>query len=101
MALSDRIAVMHLGRLQQVGTPREVYLRPANRVVADFMGLVNLVPARVLEPPDPQGDGLVGIGSSLHFRAGLPPGASAGGEGLLAVRPESVHLARGAASDPA
>jgi iron(III) transport system ATP-binding protein len=101
MALSDRIAVMHLGRLQQVGTPREVYLQPANRVVADFMGLVNLVSARVLESPDAAGDGLVAIGSSLRFRAGLPPGASAGGEVLLAVRPESVHLARGASPDSA
>src|SRR5262249_27210063 len=42
MALSDRIAVMHQGRLQQCGPPREVYARPANRTVADFMGLVNL-----------------------------------------------------------
>ena len=47
LALSDRIAVMHPGELQQYGTPREVYTRPANRTVADFMGLVNLIPARV------------------------------------------------------
>ena len=44
LALSDQIAVMHGGRLQQYGTPLEVYARPANRMVADFMGLVNLVP---------------------------------------------------------
>ena len=47
LALSDRIAVMHQGELQQYGAPREVYTRPANRTVADFMGLVNLIPARV------------------------------------------------------
>ena len=47
LALSDQIAVIHGGRLQQYGTPQEVYARPANRVVADFMGLVNLVPAKV------------------------------------------------------
>ena len=41
------IAVIHGGRLQQFGTPQEVYARPANRVVADFMGLVNLLPAKV------------------------------------------------------
>ncbi len=46
LALSDMIAVMHAGRLQQYGTPHDVYARPANRLVADFMGLVNLVPAR-------------------------------------------------------
>ena len=46
LALSDHIAVMHGGRLQQYGPPQEVYTRPANRTVADFMGLVNLLPAR-------------------------------------------------------
>jgi iron(III) transport system ATP-binding protein len=95
MALSDRVAVMHLGKLQQIGSPRQVYVEPANRVVADFMGLVNLVSARVLERPDGDGDGLVTLGSSLRFRAGLPPHATPDSEVLLAVRPESVQLTRG------
>ena len=43
MALSDRIAVFHRGTVQQVGTPREIYERPANLFVADFMGLVNKI----------------------------------------------------------
>ena len=47
LALSDQIAVMNGGRLQQYGTPFEVYAHPANRMVADFMGLVNLVPGKV------------------------------------------------------
>ncbi len=47
LALSDQIAVMNLGRVQQYGTPFEVYAHPANRMVADFMGLVNLVPGKV------------------------------------------------------
>ncbi len=38
LALSDHVAVIHGGRLQQYGTPQDVYARPANRVVADFMG---------------------------------------------------------------
>ena len=49
LALSDQIAVMNLGRVQQYGTPFEVYAHPANRMVADFMGLVNLVPGKVRE----------------------------------------------------
>src|SRR5437764_5731420 len=44
LALSDQIAVMSSGRVQQFGSPFEVYSRPQNRLVADFMGLVNLVP---------------------------------------------------------
>src|SRR6267378_1771626 len=47
LALSDQVAVMSGGRLQQYGTPFEVYAHPANRMVADFMGLVNLVPGRI------------------------------------------------------
>jgi iron(III) transport system ATP-binding protein len=94
MALSDRVAVMHLGKLQQVGTPREVYVTPANRVVADFMGLVNLVSARVLEPPNGQGDGVVMVGNSLRSSTRLQPGTARDAEVLLAVRPESVQLLR-------
>jgi iron(III) transport system ATP-binding protein len=96
MALSDRVAVMHLGKLQQVGTPRQVYVTPANSVVADFMGLVNLVSGRVVEAANGSGDGdgLVTVGERLRVRAGLPPGAAPGAEVRLAVRPESVQLLR-------
>src|SRR6185503_14718160 len=47
LALSDQIAVMNLGCVQQYGAPFDVYAHPANRMVADFMGLVNLVPGKV------------------------------------------------------
>src|SRR6202171_710062 len=47
LALSDQVAVISGGRLQQYGTPFDVYAHPANRMVADFMGLVNLVPGRI------------------------------------------------------
>ena len=57
LALSDQIAVMNSGRLQQFGTPLEVYARPANRMVADFMGLVNLVPGEVRDLRNGGGSG--------------------------------------------
>ena len=41
--MSDRIAVMHLGRVEQLGTPEELYERPASRFVADFIGTTNLL----------------------------------------------------------
>ena len=59
MALSDRIAVLQGGALLQVGSPREVYARPASREVADFMGLVNLLPGRVVRAAG--GDGLISV----------------------------------------
>ncbi|MCS7160862.1 MAG: ABC transporter ATP-binding protein [Gemmatales bacterium] len=48
LSLADRLAVMHQGRILQVGTPREVYDRPTSRFVATFLGLGNLLPCRLL-----------------------------------------------------
>jgi multiple sugar transport system ATP-binding protein len=47
MALGDRIVVMSHGRIAQIGTPRQVYFRPADRFVADFIGTVNCIPSSV------------------------------------------------------
>jgi putrescine transport system ATP-binding protein len=86
MALSDRIAVMRAGRIAQVGTPGEIYDRPANRFTAGFIGEVNLVPAK------PRADGrfdIAGIDQPLALEA-----APSAGEGAasLALRPERVKL---------
>ena len=49
LTLSDRIAVINLGKLMQIGTPRDLYERPHNPFVADFIGINNLIPGDVLE----------------------------------------------------
>jgi iron(III) transport system ATP-binding protein len=90
MALSDRIAVMHQGELVQLGPPREVYMRPATRTVADFMGLINLLEARVTNVVDAHG--LVTIGRDSAVRLPLPPGVARGQVVQVAVRPESLRL---------
>ena len=91
MALSDRIAVMHHGELVQLGTPRDVYTHPATRVVADFMGLVNLIPARVIRAA---GDAsVVAVGGAHHVPVALRAGIADGASVQLAVRPENVVLA--------
>src|SRR5690606_40053668 len=48
-AVSDRIAVMNEGRIEQIGTPREIYERPATAFVASFVGSTNLVSGRVID----------------------------------------------------
>lgn len=48
MSVSDRIALMNAGRLEQVGVPVEIYRKPATRFAAEFMGTTNLVEARTL-----------------------------------------------------
>jgi iron(III) transport system ATP-binding protein len=88
LALSDHIAVIHGGRLQQYGTPQDVYARPANRVVADFMGLVNLVPARVTRP------GTVAAAGGLTLSVALPAGT--GDDVEVAIRPENIRLSAAA-----
>ena len=49
LTMSDRVAVMDRGRLQQIGTPLEIYYRPANRFVADFIGEMNFLTARPMD----------------------------------------------------
>ena len=96
LALSDRIAVMHGGRLQQFGTPQEVYARPASRVVADFMGLVNLVPAKVETVAGSRGRLRTPFGWTLE--ADLPEALAVGEAVEITVRPENIRLkAQGAA----
>ena len=97
MALSDRIAVMHQGEVMQLGPPREVYTRPANKTVADFMGLVNLIPGRVVRAAGD--DSLVAVGGGTSVGVVLPPGAVAGQAVQVAVRPESVSLTALGASE--
>jgi multiple sugar transport system ATP-binding protein len=98
MSLADRIAVMHKGLLQQVGTPEEVYNRPANTFVARFMGSppMNLLPARLA-----QSDGtthLTCAGSRIAIDPATLARLGRAGELLLGIRPEHIELA--AADDP-
>ena len=85
MTMSDRIVVMNAGMVQQIGRPFDVYTRPANKMVADFIGLVNFVPGDVRD------DRVFvrGTDGSFPNPAGLPSG-----EGVLAVRPENITLSR-------
>jgi iron(III) transport system ATP-binding protein len=97
LALSDQIAVIHEGRLQQYGSPYQVYARPANRVVADFMGNVNLLPARILSATN--GTAQLLVAGTLAIEAPLPAGLSAGDDVDVAVRPENVLLTPAAAAN--
>jgi iron(III) transport system ATP-binding protein len=88
LALSDRVAVMHAGEVQQFGTPQDVYSRPANRTVADFMGLVNFIEGRLTD------DGRVRIGET-PLALNAPQGTAPGSAVDVAVRPEDLRLSRG------
>src|SRR5204863_6824923 len=90
MALSDRIAVFHRGTVVQCGSPREVYCDPANRLVADFMGLINLLPGRVLRAAGP--DSVVAVAGLYRVPVTLPAGVAEGQTVQVAVRPEHLRV---------
>ncbi len=84
MAMADRIAVMHEGRLEQVGTPEEIYRRPGSRFVADFIGESNFVEVSLSE----DGTVLAGDGSALACEVNGERWKKA----VLAVRPEAITV---------
>jgi putative spermidine/putrescine transport system ATP-binding protein len=85
-SLADRLVVLRDGVTQQIGTPDDVYYRPANPYVADFVGFRNAV-AMALERRD--GDAGVASGHGLSAR-GTVVGDAAGGAVTLAIRPDDL-----------
>jgi spermidine/putrescine transport system ATP-binding protein len=87
LTMSDNIAVMNTGRIEQIGSPREIYDRPKTQFVANFIGETNFL------------DG--NLGASAEFMCkGLPhpilvEGEEWLGEGVLSIRPERVSIAPG------
>jgi spermidine/putrescine ABC transporter ATP-binding subunit len=95
MSLSDRIAVMRQGRVEQVGTPEEIYARPASLFVADFIGRVNALPGRVVD----RGGATASV-ETLDHRVQVPAGGCPpGNDVLVLVRPEAVSLVDAEAGD--
>ena len=86
LTMSDRIAVMHAGRVEQVGTPEELYERPATRFVADFIGSTNLL--RGVVEADGSDPAVAPASSTRAVHDALGPGS----EVEISIRPESIDL---------
>jgi len=93
LAISDTIAVMDRGRVLQVGKPWELYLRPANRFVADFIGTMNVFRGRVEGPGPAAGEQMVMMSFGARWR--VRTDEASGAHVSLGVRPESLMLERG------
>jgi ABC-type Fe3+/spermidine/putrescine transport system ATPase subunit len=91
LSLSDWIAVMNAGKVEQAGPPWDIYYRPRTAFLADFVGSVNLVPAKVLEVTD---DGVtIALGSQrASVRRPKDVTLAAGQEVKLCLRPESFTI---------
>jgi spermidine/putrescine transport system ATP-binding protein len=88
LTMSDRIAIMNAGKVEQLGTPEELYERPLTRFVADFIGTTNLL------------HGTVERDGSVRLTSGEPApcaheGLTPGSEVDLSVRPEAIRLSDG------
>jgi spermidine/putrescine transport system ATP-binding protein len=91
LTMSDRVAVMSAGKILQIGTPQEIYARPAERFVANFIGESNFLDATL-------------AGGEVTLKAGgkfavAPPAGVADGPVSVLVRPEHASVRTGAAGD--
>ncbi len=82
MAMSDRVVVMSMGVVQQIGAPHEIYTKPANKMVADFIGLVNFLDGEV------KGDRVFLKGHDVSWANTT----KVTGDATIAVRPENITM---------
>lgn len=93
MTLSDRIAVMNEGRIEQLGTPEEIYREPATKFVANFIGDTNLLEGEIHERQDGH---VVEIGGDAGFTV---PANGNTGAATVSVRPEDFDLTTNETAD--
>lgn len=89
LAVSDRIAVMNEGVIQQTGTPQEIYQRPSNRFVATFVGLSNILPATIYKENSCVGIDFDGYKVPM---TNLTENVQNGQKVLVSVRPEEFSI---------
>ncbi len=97
LSMSDRIAVMNQGVIEQVGDPRTIYQLPETPFVADFVGVLNALDVRIDELDG--GVAEMRLPDGQRVRALVEPGLAVGERIVVAVRPERVRLLPGSAGD--
>jgi len=90
MSMSDRVAVMSQGELQQLGAPKMIYERPRNRFVANFIGDVNLIDATISSENE---SNYICSHNNIEFSVNKTSQHAIGGQVTLAIRPEKFSLA--------
>ena len=98
LTMSDRIAVMAKGKVLQVGSPRDIYDRPAERFVANFIGDTNFIEAELTSYVGR--DGTIRLPSGVQLSASVPEGGVSNGKVTVVVRPEHARLSTETAGKP-
>jgi putative spermidine/putrescine transport system ATP-binding protein len=88
LSMSDRVMVMNEGRIDQIGTPFEVYNKPATRFVANFVGTLGTLEGTIEDPSL----GKINAGGISFSGLELPKDATKGAKATIAVRPEALRL---------
>jgi putative spermidine/putrescine transport system ATP-binding protein len=89
LAMSDRICLMKAGRIEQIGSPEELYFRPRTEFAADFLGESNIIAGRVVASG---ADGVVEGPGGLRVRAQVDPALAPGRTVKAVIRPESLRI---------
>ncbi|MBL4590669.1 MAG: ABC transporter ATP-binding protein, partial [Phycisphaerales bacterium] len=89
LSMADRVALLRVGKIVQVGTPRELYRSPNSKFVAEFLGETNLIEAKAIESSDKATVFEIEAG---RFDAGIG-NQTVGKQNLISIRPEAVRLA--------
>ena len=93
MTLSTRLGVMHQGKLAQIGTPREVYEYPKSRLVADFIGTVNLFEGKIRKDEKDHASIMAGdLETEISLAHGIV--GTLGQEVAFAIRPEKIQMSK-------
>lgn len=90
LTMSDRIAVMNMGKIRQIGTPKEIYDHPAERFVAKFIGETNFVTGDILGATG--AEARIRLAGGAEIVASLPAGMAPRGQVSLVIRPEHASL---------
>ncbi len=92
MIISDRIAVMESGNIVQIGTAQEIYSKPANKFVADFIGTMNFIPGEIVETAQDTVYVRTEFSEKMACSTGGVADATPGREIFVSVRPEDVEV---------
>ena len=92
LSMSDRIAVVNAGKIQQIGTPEDIYQRPVNKFVAGFIGETSLLPVTLKDSQ--QDAALCVLENGDHIRTSNNNEIKAGGQAFLSIRPEYIKLSK-------
>jgi iron(III) transport system ATP-binding protein len=100
LAISDRVIVMNGGKIEQIGTPEEIYNRPRSRFVADFVGSANLIEGKVRGPSGSNGTLIFETDGGIRLEV-VAVDASRTGQTTVALRSSYIHLGHAGGSQNA